>query len=344
MNTTKPRKDVAVVVGRWHIVHKGHETLFKTALKAADKVVIVIGSAFRSRDPRNPFTWQERAKMIEATLSPQDRERVVFLPVRDYHNNARWNAAVRRGMEAHTERNSSVVLVGFKKDWTSSYLHHMGWQLEAVEKEHDIDATDLRRVYFEADDVDAAMAVLDPYVSPGVRNYLQAWARLGEYQSRAKEHKAVVAYRKKYTADSYNTADALVRVGDYVLLIRRKSDFGDGLWALPGGFVEKNERFLTAAIRELTEETRFPLPEFSLLSALQGHALFDEPLRSPRARLISNTYYFRFGEMSQLPEVQPRDDAKEAKWFHIDTLAAMESEAFEDHFLQWDHFLHIIKE
>jgi bifunctional NMN adenylyltransferase/nudix hydrolase len=199
-------------------------------------------------------------------------------------------------------------------------------------------------VYFEADDVDAAMSVLEPYVSPGVSKYLQAWSRLNTYQERVIEHKAIVAYRKKYTANSYNTADSLVRVGDYVLLIKRKSEFGDGLWALPGGFVNKNERFLTAAIRELTEETCFPIPSFTLLNQLQSHGLFDDPLRSPRAHLITNAFYFRFGEMSTLPEVHPKDDAREAKWFHIDELAAMEDQLFEDHFLILDHFLQIIQD
>ncbi len=342
MNTPTVRQDVAVVIGRWHLVHKGHETLFKAALAAGEKVVIVIGSAFRARDPRNPFTWQERAKMIEATLSPEERKRVVFLPVRDYYNNARWTTAVRQGLEKVVDRPDRAVLIGFKKDWTSEYLNHMGWQLQVVTREHEVDATDMRRVYFESKNMAAAMSVLEPYVSQGVRDYLQAWSSLGEYKTRAAEHAAIVGYREKYNADSYNTADALVQIGDYVLLVKRASIFGRGLWALPGGFVNKNERFLTAAMRELNEETQFPIPEFTLLATLQGSALFDDPLRSPRARLITNAFHFRFGEMAELPEVRGTDDAKEAKWFHINELAAMEPLLFEDHFMILDHFLHIL--
>lgn len=332
--------DVAVVVGRWHIVHKGHETLFKAALALAGTVVIVIGSAFRSRDARNPFTWQERAKMIESTLTAQERARVRFLPVRDYHDDSRWNAAVREGMREHAQARQSVVLVGFRKDWTSDYLHHMGWTLHSVEQAHCIDATELRRVYFESGDMPSALAVIEPFVSPGVLAYLDAWSRLDVFRQRSLEHRAVQAYRAKYTAGSYNTADALVRVGDHVLLVKRASEFGNGLWALPGGFLEPNERFLTAAMRELEEETHFPLPRFALLSALQGGpALFDSPLRSARGRLVTNAYYFRFGHMPALPEVHGCDDAKEARWFHIDTLADMEESLFEDHYTILDHYL-----
>ena len=93
--TSTPPPGTAIIVGRWQLFHKGHETLLKAALVAAEQVIVVIGSAFRSRNVRNPFNWEERQSMIRATLSPDDMGRVQFLPVRDYFDDDRWNAAVR---------------------------------------------------------------------------------------------------------------------------------------------------------------------------------------------------------------------------------------------------------
>ena len=51
---------------------------------------------------------------------------------------------------------------------------------------------------------------------------------------------------------------------DHVLLIERGSDPDKGKLALPGGHVEPGEKILTAALRELNEETSIKLDAESL--------------------------------------------------------------------------------
>ena len=77
------------------------------------------------------------------------------------------------------------------------------------------------------------------------------------YRQVVAEHKAVVAYRAKYTAPFYLTADSVVTHRASVLLIKRGGNIGKGLWALPGGFLEPREQFYAAALRELAEETGY---------------------------------------------------------------------------------------
>ena len=56
--------DIAVIIGRFQPVHKGHMPLFKKANDIADKTVCVIGSADKPSTPKNPFSVNQRANLI----------------------------------------------------------------------------------------------------------------------------------------------------------------------------------------------------------------------------------------------------------------------------------------
>ena len=75
--------DLAVVIGRFQLLHNAQLSLIRQALSLAPRCVVVIGSAFHSRSPRNPFTWEERADMVRLALPEADRGRVSFVPMRD---------------------------------------------------------------------------------------------------------------------------------------------------------------------------------------------------------------------------------------------------------------------
>jgi bifunctional NMN adenylyltransferase/nudix hydrolase len=124
----------------------------------------------------------------------------------------------------------------------------------------------------------------------------------------------------------------------HVLLVRRGGEVGYGLWALPGGFVDKNERFYNAAVRELAEETGFSTLPSTLRHAFKGSQVFDHPLRSPRGRLITQAFYFDLGNI-RLPEVKGADDAQEAKWVPVAELPGLEEQLFEDHAVILDRFV-----
>ena len=333
------KADVSVIIGRWQILQRGHGTLIRAALEHSPRVVVVIGSAWRSRDAHNPFTWQERQQQFEAVLSPHDLDRVSFLPVRDYFDDERWLSAVRAGVAELSKPADSISIVGFKKDHTSAYLDRFsGWGMIEVEPEFEISASDLRRIYFEASEMSAALTIIGNYVEPGVLAYLEAWSMLPAYRRCAAEHKAVQEYRRKYTAPVSLTADAVVTTCEHVLLIRRGGTIGHGLLALPGGFLEPRERFYEAAVRELGEETGYRTLPSQMKATLKGQAVFDHPDRSPRGRIITTAFHFELGD-THLPEVQGQDDAREALWVAIGELPKLEDQLFEDHATILDHFL-----
>jgi bifunctional NMN adenylyltransferase/nudix hydrolase len=331
--------DTTVLIGRWQILQRGHVRLLRVALASAPRVIVVIGAAFRSRDCRNPFTWEERRQQFEAVLDAPDRARVQFLPVRDYYDDQRWGEAVRAGIERLAGRTARIALVRYQDDHTATYLEQFPlWSLIDAEPEQEISSTDLQHIYFGSADLRIALAVMSPYLEPAVHAYLEAWAHLPAYRRCAAEEQAVEAYRRKYTAPFYLTADALVCSNAHVLLVRRGGPVGEGLLALPGGFLEPSEQLYPAALRELAEETGYrPLPAL-MRQALRGSAVFDHPLRSPRGRIVTEAFHFELQD-SHLPEVRGRDDAKEAKWIPIVELPRLESQLFEDHACILDHFL-----
>lgn len=328
---SNPPADIAVVIGRWQLPHLGHLRLFDAALERTARVVIVIGSSFRSRDTRNPFTWEERRDMILAML-PGQADRIRFVPVRDCYDDERWARSVHAEVQAVAGDTRDILLIGHPKDATTGYLNHFpDWRRVGVTPVDGLDATALRKLSFESDDVGMALTILAPSVHPSTVRYLQAWAQLPEHGRLRREALAVAAIRAKYTAPHYLAADALLVANGHVLLIRRGGPVGHGLWAVPGGFVDRGERFLQAAIRELREETGYAPPPSTLQAALRGSAVFDHPLRSPRGGIVSMAFRFDLGRLAHLPEVKAADDAMEARWIPIADLPGMEGRFFEDH-------------
>jgi 8-oxo-dGTP diphosphatase len=97
-----------------------------------------------------------------------------------------------------------------------------------------------------------------------------------------------------------------------LLLVQRANPPFQGMWALPGGFLDIHEDLEACALRELTEET-----------GLSGFYLeqlytFGTPDRDPRERVISVTYY----ALVPSDKLQPRaaSDASAVAWFPFDEL------------------------
>ena len=358
MTVSNIHADLSILVGRFQPFHGAHLALLRHALAVAPQCIVVIGSANQARTPKNPFSWTERAEMIRLALPEGERERVRFLAVRDYYDEARWVRAVRRGVEemAGADAQRRVALVGHFKDATSGYLDAFpGWSLESVDRLGGADGTHLRDALFaSAPDEAHPEGTLEPTLAAFVDQapastvgFLRAWAALPYFAELVQEWRMLRKYKQDWAAAPYPpvfvTVDAVVRCADRVLLIRRGKAPGRGLHAVPGGFIELRETTWQSCLRELEEETHLKLLPATMRRCLREVAVFDHPDRSLRGRTITHAHYFDLG-MRELPEVRADDDAMSVEWVPIDQLAAMEDRFHDDHFHMLDHFLKLTQD
>ncbi len=82
------------------------------------------------------------------------------------------------------------------------------------------------------------------------------------------------------------TVDAVILTegGRRVVLVKRKHPPFEGMWALPGGFVQYGERVEEAILREVKEETGLEVD----IEQLVG--VYSEPARDPRGHTVSIAY------------------------------------------------------
>ena len=124
------------------------------------------------------------------------------------------------------------------------------------------------------------------------------------------------------------TMDVIVVKNNKVLLIERKHDPYEGMWALPGGFIDTDKENLEhGAARELEEETGLKAREEDLELLI----VTSNPGRDPRGHIISHTYIAK----ETRGKVKAGDDAAKAKYWPLNDLPAL---AFDHGYVMGKYF------
>ena len=106
------------------------------------------------------------------------------------------------------------------------------------------------------------------------------------------------------------TVDGIIKKGNEILLIKRRNIPFKNSWALPGGYLEYNEKTEDAVIREIFEETGL----FTEIINLIG--VYSDPKRDPRDHTVSIIY-----ELSIIKgKLESGDDATDVNFFNLNNL------------------------
>lgn len=301
-----------IFIGRFQPIHQGHIHAIGIAASQVDMLYILVGSANACRSIKNPWTYTERKAMIRSKLWANKIHNVEIIPINDHpYSDSQWIADVRATVE-HLEIDEPI-LFGHMKEGNNYLNWFPDWKFKDIEATHQIDATAIRKRMFETEDSEMPSTVLDDY------KYYQ------------KENALFANYPFPETLN-FNCSDAVLECQGHVLLIKRKFAPGAGTWALPGGFRNQRETFLSCAIRELQEETNVRVPEKVLRGSIVKTELFDDPSRSFGIPRNSLAVYMRINPDPDggLPRANGADDAAECKWIPL-TDALNRIELYDDH-------------
>lgn len=357
--------DLGVFIGRFQPFHNGHLAVIRAALAQCRYLLIVIGSADQ---PRRwdvlPFTDVERMRMIQDSLTAEERGRVDFAAQPDSnYSDDDWTVSIQQCAEGALDHfdlpeNAWISLVGHSKDQSSYYIKMFPqWDTIEVPNHEQLDATAIREIVLARDVRRSTVGWIGTPISQqvpvAVQDFLLKFQDTDAFAELRAEREFMLKYLKTNTAQyppNFVTSDAVVIQAGHVLLVQRRDYPCKGLWALPGGHVEKNDTFYQTVIKELMEETRIAVPEPILKKALKHQEVFDHPMRSTRKRTITTAFLFhlqpevppqrvgettaqfqkRVREMTALPKIKAGSDAKRAVW--VPLADVQRSQMMEDHY------------
>jgi bifunctional NMN adenylyltransferase/nudix hydrolase len=330
------KKSLAVYIGRFRPLHNAHRNTIETCLKENDEVLILIGSCGNPRNIKNPFTFDEINIMIRSCFSEEENSRIKIEPLLDHsYDDTKWISQVQGIVNTVKTSDENIKLYGNEKDHSSFYLKFFPqWKFRDIENVSDLHATDIRRCMFSDEDKEGNWMLIQSKVPKSVFLFLKAFEKTQDFKNLKEEYDFIQKYRKSWEKAPYPptfvTVDAVVECLGHVLMIQRKATPGRGLWAMPGGFIDVHEKIEDAMIRELKEETKIDVSHNLIKGSIKAKEVFDNPYRSLRGRTITHAYHVVLN-LDYLPKVKADDDAMDAVWIPLATLAEMSNLCFEDH-------------
>jgi bifunctional NMN adenylyltransferase/nudix hydrolase len=305
-----------VVIGRFQPFTDAHRDVIKTAINDAHTKVIV-GSVNEARSFCNPFTFEERTRMLNSEFHGE----LEILPLEDSHYNYEdWK---RRLCEL---KNPGDTVYGHLKDTSSFYLKDVNFK-EVGNQREGLNATEVRKHFFGFT-LDRSIDMIAEYCPASTLIILTNWT---EQEPQAYKHlcEEFLVLKKFHALHDFNctfaTADAIITCEDKVLLCKKQQHPGLGLLSFPSDILRwEDTSLLECMYRTVYDQTTLNLKSFP--NIIDDPVIFDSPWRDSRGRVISHVYRISLMEEKDL---WPFSNTT-ASWYELNDLR--QNQFYCDHY------------
>ncbi|MFH2019369.1 MAG: adenylyltransferase/cytidyltransferase family protein [bacterium] len=124
------RQRIALFIGRFQPLHKGHLYAMRKALGVAKEMIIGIGSSQEEGTENNPWSYQVRKKMVEVSgeeMGIKEKVRGIW-PVPDYSRDEDWTEYILGELRKAGLKIEEVVVVS-NNEWTTRVLKEAGMKI-----------------------------------------------------------------------------------------------------------------------------------------------------------------------------------------------------------------------
>ena len=113
-------KKIGVIVGRFQTpeLYSGHKAIIEYALKAYEKVYLILGVQATRATKRNPLDFEARKRMMEEAY-PSKFEQILY--IQDKNSNVKWSDYLDSLIEYTIPKNETPTLIGTKNGLLSKY-------------------------------------------------------------------------------------------------------------------------------------------------------------------------------------------------------------------------------
>lgn len=124
-------------IGRFQPFHLGHLKDIQDALKEVDELIIGVGSSNENKTKENPFTFEERVKMIDSVLLKKNIMGYAIFPIPDFNEDSKWVQHIEKNLPKF-----DAVYTG--NEWTERCFKKFGYNVKKVNMIDGVSSTVIR--------------------------------------------------------------------------------------------------------------------------------------------------------------------------------------------------------